>query len=80
MLKKMCPKKIFTPNKAGAHVPEQRISVAALLQYTLPEYRQTKGCDYIEFYAYDPAQAKMRRKRIQKNHIKLRTGLNNRRN
>lgn len=51
-----------------------------MLQYTLPEYRQTKGCDYIEFYAYDPAQAKMRRKRIQKNHIKLRTGLNNRRN
>lgn len=80
MSKKMCPKKIFTPNKAGAHVPEQGASVASMLQYTLPEYRQTKGCDYIEFYAYDPAQAKMRRKRIQKNHIKLRTGLNNRRN
>lgn len=32
------------------------------------------------FYAYDPTLGQMRRKRIQKNHIKLRTGLNNRRN
>lgn len=52
-------------------VPEkQKNGVAAAFRYTLPEYRQTNGCDYIEFYAFDPEQGKMRRKRIKTNRIK----------
>lgn len=66
----MCPKRTITLREGNPLAPEQGASVASMLQYTLPEYRQTKGCDYIEFYAYDPAQAKMRRKRIKINRIK----------
>ena len=44
--------------------------VALILQYTMPIYRETDGCSYIEFYAYDPEKGKMRRKRIKTNRIK----------
>lgn len=44
--------------------------VASALQYTMPIYRETEGCSYIEFYAYDPVQGKMRRKRIKTNRVK----------
>ena len=44
--------------------------VSTALQYTPPVYRETDGCSYIEFYAYDPEQGKMRRKRIKTNRIK----------
>ena len=44
--------------------------VSSALQYTLPVYRETEGCSYIEFYAFDPEQGKLRRKRIKTNRIK----------
>ena len=44
--------------------------VSSALQYTPPVYRESEGCSYIEFYAYDPEQGKMRRKRIKTNRIK----------
>lgn len=43
--------------------------VSAARQYTPPVYRQTKNCDFVEFYAYDPELGKMRRKRIKTNRI-----------
>ncbi|MDE6526054.1 MAG: site-specific integrase, partial [Muribaculaceae bacterium] len=43
--------------------------VYSALQYTLPVCRETKNCTFIEFYAYDPEQGKMRRKRIKTNRI-----------
>ncbi len=44
--------------------------VSSALQFTPPVYRETEGSSYIEFYAYDPEQGKMRRKRIKTNRIK----------
>jgi len=50
--------------------PSTQSGVSSALQYTLPVYRETNGCSYVEFYAYDPEQGKMRRKRIKTNRIK----------
>lgn len=44
--------------------------VASVIQFTLPVYRETKKCNYIEFYAFDPSQGGLRRKRIKTNRIK----------
>ena len=44
--------------------------VASAIQYTLPVYRETEGCNYIEFYAFDPDAGRLRRKRIKTNRIK----------
>lgn len=44
--------------------------VASALQYTAPILREYEPCWFIEFYAYDPDQGKMRRKRIKLNRIK----------
>lgn len=46
-----------------------RSGVSSAMQFTPPVYRQTKNCDFVEFYAYDPELGKMRRKRIKTNRI-----------
>lgn len=67
----MCSKPNHTPTITGEEVCRTKQSgVASALQYTLPEYRENKGCSYIEFYAYDPVLGGMRRKRIKTNRIK----------
>ena len=67
----MYPKRSSAPKNGGAKPARNNPSgVAAAFQYTPPVYRQTDGCDYIEFYAYDPEQGKLRRKRIKTNRIK----------
>lgn len=67
----MCPTTNLTPDNGSARVPFSALSgVSSALQYTPPVYRETKGCSFIEFYAYDPDQGKMRRKRIKTNRIK----------
>lgn len=67
----MCSKPKLT-RKIGSEYPqnEKMSGVAAAFQYTLPVYRETDGCSYIEFYAYDPERGQMRRKRIKTNRIK----------
>ena len=68
----MCSKSNQTPKSTGNTTPQFSTGsgVSSALSYTPPIYRETKGCVFIEFYAYDPEQAKMRRKRIKLNHIK----------
>lgn len=67
----MCSSSNLTPEYGSTRVPPSTHSgVSSALQYTLPVYRETDGCSYVEFYAYDPAQGKMRRKRIKTNRIK----------
>ena len=67
----MCSHKNPTPVSGSTGVPISTLSgVSTALQYTPPVYRETDGCSYIEFYAYDPEQGKMRRKRIKTNRIK----------
>jgi integrase len=67
----MCPKKSLTPKENGVEPPRDEMSgVASAIQYTLPVYRETEGCNYIEFYAYDPSIGRLRRKRIKTNRIK----------
>ena len=77
MSKKMCPENFPRLKKTGNN-PNLTIQsgVHAALQYCLPIYRENASGAYIEFYAYDPEQGKMRRKRIKLNRIK---GLTNRR-
>lgn len=73
----MCQKNSFTPKKSGNNPNITRQSgVQAARQYDLPTYRENGAGGYVEFYAYDPEQGKMRRKRIKLNRIK---GLTNRR-
>ena len=71
MSKKMCPRKFLSPENAGipTHISTNS-GVDSARAHTLPVYRQTEGCDFIEFYAYDPEQGTMRRKRIKLNRIK----------
>lgn len=67
----MCSKPNHTPTITGEGVCRTTQSgVASALPYTLPVYRENKGCSYIEFYAYDPVLGGMRRKRIKTNRIK----------
>lgn len=42
--------------------------VQEITSYTIPEFREGKEC-YIAFYAFDPIQEKMRRKKIKLNYI-----------
>lgn len=70
-VKKMCPKPTAAQRKGSAEPQKNTISgIASALQYTPPVHRETESCSYIEFYAYDPVQGKLRRKRIKINHIK----------
>lgn len=70
-VKKMC-KKIDPVSKyrESGRQPGAMSGVWSAIGYTLPEYRENKGCSYIEFYAYDPTLGRMRRKRIKTNRIK----------
>lgn len=74
----MCPENSSSPKNTGTptHI-STNTGVDSARAHTIPVYRQTEGCDFIEFYAYDPEQGKMRRKRIKLNRIK---GIANRRN
>ncbi len=49
---------------------DAQCSLAMIRNYLPPVLRETKNDWYIEFYAYDPAQNKLRRKKIKINHIK----------
>lgn len=70
-VKKMCSLTNLTPENRSARVQQSTMSgVSAALQYTPPVYRETQGCSFIEFYAYDPEMGNMRRKRIKTNRIK----------
>ena len=74
----MCPENFFSPENTGTHPHiSTRSGVDSARSHTIPTYRETKGCYFIEFYAYDPEQGKMRRKKIKLNRIK---GISNRRN
>ncbi len=67
----MCSETNPAPEYRSTRVQQSTMSgVSSALQYTLPVYRETEGCSFIEFYAYDPEQGKMRRKRIKTNRIK----------
>lgn len=67
----MCPNKSLTPEETGVESSRDTMSgVASAIQYTLPVYRETKGCNYIEFYAFDPTNGRLRRKRIKTNRVK----------
>lgn len=73
----MCPKNFPSPNIAGDTPRVSReFGVNSALAHTVPVYRETEGCDFVEFYAFDPDQGIMRRKRIKLNRIK---GIKNRR-
>lgn len=67
----MYPNLSSAPNNSGRKScgPTQK-GIASVLQYTMPVYRENEGCSYIEFYAFDPVQGKLRRKRIKTNRIK----------
>lgn len=70
-VKKMCLNETFTPKENGVNPPRDEMSgVASAIGYTLPVYRETKDCNYIEFYAFDPGIGRLRRKRIKTNRIK----------
>ena len=67
----MCPNESLAPKGIGVASPRSGMrGVASAIQYTLPVYRETEGCSYIEFYAFDPATGTMRRKRIKTNRVK----------
>lgn len=67
----MCPNESLAPKEIGVASPRSGMrGVASAIQYTLPVYRETEGCSYIEFYAFDPATGTMRRKRIKTNRVK----------
>ena len=61
--------KISRKNDSKELAPVKKNGVAKCLAYTPPQYRTNKGGSYIEFYAYDPLDGRMRRKRIKVNHI-----------
>lgn len=70
-VKKMCLNESLTPEKMGVEPLRDEMSgVASAIRYTLPVYRETKDCNYIEFYAFDPNIGRLRRKRIKTNRIK----------
>lgn len=67
----MCLLTKHTPKNGSARVLfSARSGVCSALQYTLPVFRETERCSFIEFYAFDPELGKMRRKRIKTNRIK----------
>lgn len=67
----MCLNESLTPKELGVKPLRDEMSgIASVIQYTLPVYRETKACNYIEFYAFDPSIGRLRRKRIKTNRIK----------
>lgn len=70
-VKKMCLNDSPTPEEIRVEPQRDEMSgIASAIQYTLPVYRETEGCNYIEFYAFDPNKGRLRRKRIKTNRIK----------
>lgn len=68
MSKKMCAKK-HHPHQSPVLPYQPSSGIDYVRQYTLPVLRE--GTEwYVEFYAYDPARCKLRRKRIKVNRIK----------
>lgn len=67
----MCLNESLTLKEIGV-IPlmDEKRGVASAIQYTLPVYRETKNCNYVEFYAFDPSIGRLRRKRIKTNRIK----------
>lgn len=67
----MCSDHNPAPNILGAESCKNlRSGIAETIQYSLPIYRETVNCSYIEFYAFDPELGDLRRKRIKLNRIK----------
>lgn len=67
----MCLNESLTPEEMGVEPLRDEMSgVASAIRYTLLVYRETKDCNYIEFYAFDPSIGRLRRKRIKTNRIK----------
>lgn len=67
----MCPDDFSTPEGIRVEPPrDERSDVASVIQFTVPVFRETPTCNYIEFYAFDPYQGRLRRKRIKTNRIK----------
>ncbi len=67
----MCLNDSPTPEEIRVEPQRDEMSgIASAIQYTLPVYRETEGCNYIEFYAFDPNKGRLRRKRIKTNRIK----------
>lgn len=67
----MCNNDSLSPNHIGdEQFFDEMSGVYSAIQFTMPVLRETKGCTYIEFYAYDPNQGRLRRKRIKTNRIK----------
>lgn len=67
----MCSDQNPAPNILGAESCKNlRSGIAETIQYSLPIYRETVNCSYIEFYAFDPELGDLRRKRIKLNRIK----------
>lgn len=54
----------------GLGINSNPTSTDYIRQYTFPVLRENKDAWYVEFYAYDPLFAKMRRKRIKINRVK----------
>lgn len=49
-VKKMCPNDSPTPEEIRVEPKRDEMSgIASAIRYTLPVYRETKGCNYIEF-------------------------------
>lgn len=59
----------FSKKKMPTKNQLTRISNASLLGFKFPVYRRTEGCDYVEYYAYNPLTDKLHRKRIKLNTI-----------
>lgn len=67
----MCAATNPTLKKRSWEPPRDMMSgVSSAIRYTMPVVRKSKGCSYIEFYAFDPEKGEMRRKRIKTNRIK----------
>ena len=58
------------PHTRNIPTPNEQFLSDETTQYRLPIIRSSKGCRYIEFYAYDPQRNTLRRKRIKVNKIK----------
>lgn len=66
-------KKMLKFNNPHTLERDVQCNLAEIRNYTPPTLRETKSDSYIEFYSYDPAAGKLRRKKIKVNNIKTRT-------
>lgn len=66
----MCPTTSHASVYGSKKVQSTRGGIDAAFQYTPPVLKEYEYCWYIEFYAYDPAEGRMRRKRIKVNRFK----------